>query len=102
MIDVLEKIDKLRKERKWSVYKLADEAGITQSTLANMFTRKTQPSIKTLEQICYAFKISLAEFFAEKEDEKNSIEKINLINSYNKLSDRDKEIINTLIKKMIE
>ena len=39
-MDILERITELRKERNWSVYKLADEAGLTQSTLANMFTRK--------------------------------------------------------------
>ena len=39
-MDVLEKIDKLRKERGWSVNYLAMEAELTQSTLNNLYTSK--------------------------------------------------------------
>ena len=63
IIDVLEKILKLKNERGWSLYKLADEAGLPQSTVANMFPRKTLPSLYTLNQICEAFGITLSEFF---------------------------------------
>ena len=61
-MDILEKITKLRLERGWSVYKLADEAGLTQSTVSNMFSRKTTPSISTLSQICDAFGLTLSQF----------------------------------------
>lgn len=47
-MDILDRITELREERGWSVYKLAEESGLTQSTLANMFSRKTMPSIATL------------------------------------------------------
>ncbi|MEG9430655.1 MAG: helix-turn-helix transcriptional regulator, partial [Christensenellaceae bacterium] len=63
MMDVLERINALRKERGWSIYRLADEAMLTQSTLSNMFTRKTMPSLYTLNQICEAFGITMSEFF---------------------------------------
>ncbi|MEG9430211.1 MAG: helix-turn-helix transcriptional regulator, partial [Christensenellaceae bacterium] len=63
MIDVLERILELKNERGWSLYKLADEAMLTQSTLSNMFTRKTMPSLYTLNQICEAFGITMSEFF---------------------------------------
>ncbi|MBQ8375062.1 MAG: helix-turn-helix transcriptional regulator [Clostridia bacterium] len=62
---ILEKIDALRRERGWSVNNLAMEAMITQSTLNNLYTRKTDPKISTLTAICNAFGITLAEFFAE-------------------------------------
>lgn len=68
-MDILEKINKLRLERGWSVYKLAEESGLTQSTIANMFSRKTMPSISTLTQICNAFGISLSEFFSDNKNE---------------------------------
>lgn len=61
----LEKIDKLRKERGWSINNLAMEAMLTQSTLNNLYARKAEPKIPTLRQICNAFGITLAEFFAE-------------------------------------
>ena len=98
MIDVLKKIDELRKEKGWSIYKLAEESNLTQSTLANMFRRKSIPSLKTLEQICDAFGISLSEFFSEK----NNIdyETAKVMDNFKNLKDRDKEIIKTLITEM--
>lgn len=100
-MDILNKIDELRKQNNWSIYKLADEAGLTQSTISNMFARKSNPSITTLEQICNAFNISLSEFFAE--DNSNiSAEENSLLSNYKKLNNRDKSIVKTLINKMNE
>ena len=62
---ILEKIDKLRKERGWSINNLAMEAMLTQSTLNNLYTRKNDPKISTLQAICNAFGVTLSEFFAE-------------------------------------
>ena len=65
-MDVLKKINRLRLERNWSIYRLSIESGIPQSTLSNMFNRETLPSITTLECICAAFGITMSEFFLEK------------------------------------
>ena len=70
-MNILDKIDALRKERGWSVNNLAMEAILTQSTLNNLYTRKTEPKLSTLRAICSAFGISLAEFFAEEETTKS-------------------------------
>ena len=59
----LEKIDKLRIQRGWSIYKLAEEAVLTQSTLYNLYSRKAEPKLSTLRAICDAFEITLSEFF---------------------------------------
>jgi len=64
-MDVLNRIDELRRERNWSINNLAMEAGLTQSTLNNLYSRRTEPKLSTLRSICTAFDISLAEFFAE-------------------------------------
>lgn len=97
-MDILKKIDELRKERGMSYYMLALEAGLTQSTILNMFSRGTQPSIKTLTAICTAFGMTLSEFFAE--DEKtyglNGSEK-ELIQMYRELSEKDKLAVMSLI-----
>ena len=66
-MDVIKRIEQLRKERKWTVYDLSLEAGLTQSTLASMLQRNTPPRIETLQLICEAFKITLAQFFLEDE-----------------------------------
>ena len=67
---ILERIDELRLARGWSVNNLAMEAMLTQSTLNNLYSRKTDPKISTLRAICGAFGISLAEFFSA-EDAQN-------------------------------
>ena len=72
-MDALRKINRLRLERGWSVYRLSVESDLPQSTLINMFNRETQPSIATLEAICKGFGITVAEFFAETEEEKGEV-----------------------------
>lgn len=99
MVDVLKKINDLRIKKGWSIYKLAEEAGLTQSTLSNMITRNSTPNIKTLEQICEAFGISLAEFFSEN-SESSDAEALTLITNYKSLCKRDQELIKNLINDM--
>ena len=67
MSDVVKKIDKLLKERNWSVYKLALETGLTQQTIHAWFNprRATIPTIATLEMVCDAFEMTLSEFFSD-------------------------------------
>lgn len=66
-MDVLERIDELRRRRGWSVNNLAMEAMLTQSTLNNLYVRKAEPKLSTLRAICGAFGITLAEFFRYEE-----------------------------------
>lgn len=67
-MDVIKKIDKLMKERQWTDYRLSIESGLSSSTIANIHRRNTVPSITTLEAICNAFGITLAQFFNEEDD----------------------------------
>lgn len=62
-MDVNKKIETLRYQRGWSMYELAQEMGITQSTLTSIMRRGNPPKIDTLERICEAFGISLAQLF---------------------------------------
>lgn len=66
-MDINKKIENMRFQRGWSMYELAQEAGITQSTLSSMIKRGNPPKIDTLECICEAFGITLAQFFMEDE-----------------------------------
>ena len=100
-MDILEKIDKLRIKKGWTLYKLAEESEITQSTLSNMFIRKTQPSIATLTNICNGLNISLSEFFAE-ESTPPSTEEATMLTNYRKLSNKHKIAINNLIKDLTQ
>lgn len=99
-MEILEKIKKLQYERGWSTYQLALEAGLTQSTLTNMFTRKTMPSIATLTALCEAFDISLSQFFADGDDIPTSQDEKELLEKYRKLDKKRKNAVKTLIAEL--
>ena len=83
-MEVLEKIEQLRKEKGWSINYLAMESGLTQSTLNNLYSRNTEPKISTLRAICGAFGITLSEFFKEEENEDELIRKVKCLSKENK------------------
>lgn len=66
-VDVHNRLRELMKARGWSAYRLAQECGLSESTLANLLKRNTMPTVSTLEAVCSGFGISLAQFFAEGE-----------------------------------
>lgn len=84
------------------MYKLAEESGLTQSTITNMFARGTIPSIATLSRICDAFKISLSDFFCE-EDKVRYLSKSEsvLIRNFRMLNQNEKQAVNVMIKSLI-
>ena len=100
-MDVIKRIDVLMKERNWSKYTLAVKSGLSSSTIANIYRRNTVPSIATLEAICSAFGITLAQFF----NEETSVVQLNkeqqeLFNVWISLTDHQKQIIYSLIKEL--
>ena len=68
-MDIQAKIKKLMDARGWTEYRLAKEAGLSQSTVSHLFKRENAPTFSTVESICEAFGISLAQFFAEADEE---------------------------------
>ncbi len=70
----------LKNSRNWSYYRFAKESGLPESTVANVFKRKTLPQIDTLFCLCKGFGIDFSHFFCD--DEK-----------YRKLSSEEKEAL---------
>lgn len=66
-MDVLERLQRLMDARGWTMYRIAKESGLTESTIANIYRRNAIPSIVTLESICNGFGITLSQFFADDE-----------------------------------
>ncbi|MCM1290283.1 MAG: helix-turn-helix domain-containing protein [Corallococcus sp.] len=64
-MNVLKRIDEIRHERGWSVYHLAEQAEISAKGIYNWYKYGSTPTIETLQKICNAFGITLAQFFAE-------------------------------------
>lgn len=97
-MDVLTKIDRLRQERGWSINNLAMEAMLTQSTVQNLYTRKTEPKLSTLRAICGAFDLTLSEFFAEEEPTADSDDALRA--EIRRLSPSQKQALLSLLRAM--
>lgn len=69
MIDVLERIEVLRKQRDWTEYQLAERSGLTQSTISSWYRKRVLPTLPSLERICAAFGITLSQFFDDDTNE---------------------------------
>ena len=98
MIYINEKITKMCEERHWTLYGLAEKTDIPYSTLNSSINRNSPLKIESLERICEAFGISLAQFFMEGEEMEllNEKEK-ELIASFRKLSEDKQQALLTLI-----
>lgn len=63
--DILGRIDRERLARGWSEYTLAENSGLTQSTLSTWRRRNLQPNVTSIEKICHGLGITLSQFFEE-------------------------------------
>lgn len=68
MKDILAEITRLRLNRNWSEYQLAQHSGISQSTISTWYRKNQVPTIQTLEKVCFGFGITLSQFFANDDD----------------------------------
>ena len=98
-MDVIKRLRDMMAERQWSEYRLAKEAHLSQSTIANIFHRNTIPSIPTLKSICDAFGISLCQFFQENTTVISSSQ-MELLNDWEKLTAEQKTLLQGVMKEL--
>jgi transcriptional regulator with XRE-family HTH domain len=100
-MDVLSRIRKLQQDREWSNYRLAREAGISESSLNNMFRLNNTPTIPTLEALCRGFGITLSQFFMQPGEATTlAAEQIEMLNLWNTLSKEQKCALLALFRAM--
>ena len=97
---VYERIDRLMRQRSWSVYRLAKESGLSRSTLAHVFRRDSEPSISTLETICNTFGISMAEFFSDGEFVPINDEQRKVLDMWAQLNSEQKQLLISIVENM--
>lgn len=73
MIDILERITQQRTMRNWTEYQLALRSGLPQSTISSWYRKKMLPSIASLEKICHAFDMTMAQFLSENSSSQREI-----------------------------
>ena len=100
-MEVLGKIKRLRDECGWSDYKLAQEAGLRQSTISSMFKKNNNPTIQTLEALCKAFGLTLSQFFADGNVPVDlTDEQKMMLENWNMLTNEQKKALLNLLKCM--
>lgn len=88
-------------ERNWSDYRLAKEAKLSHSTVTNMFNRNNAPTLPTLEAVCDAFGITLAQFFADGEESYKLTEEQQLLFArWSSLTEKQKQLLLDLMSTM--
>lgn len=92
-MDTQKRIRELMEERNWTDYRLAKEANLSHSTVTNMFNRNNAPTLPTLEAVCRAFGITLAQFFTEGEEAQLTADQQILFSKWSTLTDRQKQIL---------
>jgi len=99
-MDILGRIDQIRREQNLSVYELAKKCDIARNTIYNWYSKNYLPSIETLEIICNkGFNISLAQFFALDSELMPIIDKETkeIFEKYSLLSETQKEAVKNII-----
>ena len=94
---VVERIEQLRAQRGWTVYKLSQESGVPETTIHRWIGTKICPQIPLLVQVCDAFTITLAEFFAKGELVELTDEKKEFHNTWHSLTKSQQETIMSMI-----
>lgn len=65
MKNILTVITENREARGWTEYQLAERSGLPQSTISSWYRKNMIPTVPSLEKICHAFGITMAQLFAE-------------------------------------
>ena len=85
--------------RGWSEYRLAKAANLPQSTISHLFKRNNAPTFSTIDAICSAFHLTMAQFFADAgEPIVLTSEQRELLIQWGSLSDEQRTIIQQTIQ----
>ncbi len=95
---ILDRLKDLQQRHGWSDYKIAKEAGLSPNTVSNIYRRGNTPSMVTLEALCNAFGITMAQFFAEGEMIEITPELRKLFDKWSTLTEEQKAALWQILK----
>ncbi len=102
MIDIVRKIDMLRVKKGWTIYKLSQEADISQQTFHSWIVKGAMPSLPALENVCKALNITLSELFTEGNLIEVSPELKKLYSDWLSLTEEEKESVKKVIENYLK
>ena len=100
---VQQRVEELLKQRGWSKYNLAKEAGFYPATVYDWFNEKGYtPDRSSIESICLAFGISQAEFYSGVDEGNLDNEQTALLELFSKVPKDKRKIVFDLLKTLAE
>ena len=97
MEDILKKLDKLRKEKGLSIFKLTELAGLSENTIYNWYNKGSKPTIEALKAVCDVLNVSLSYFFSETISESISAQEEEMLTLFRALTPDQKELCKKLL-----
>ena len=102
-MNVTERINKLCQQHHLSKYKLSQITGISQSALSKMTKQQANLSLDTIQRICGAFGISVAQFFSEADEYPDlTVEQKQLLHTWSLLDAKRRDYALLLIVKLLD
>ncbi len=102
-VDIVEKIDKLRKARHWTKSMLATQAGISANAVYNWYNdKKAIPTRESVENVCAALGVSVASMYSDVDENHLSAAEMELLEVFRKIPDKKKEVAIATLKAMCE
>lgn len=97
-MNIAEHIESLMRERNWSAYMLSKLSGLDPGAVRKYLARETEPSLTSLEAMCNAFGISMAQFFLEGDLVSLTDEQRQLLTQWSRLTSVQKQLLLELMK----
>ena len=93
------RIKELCDKQQITKYRLSQMTGVTQTVLSRIIKGENVPTIQTIEKICFALNISLAQFFAKDENPPDlTAEQKEIIETWNGLTPEERERLMKIIR----
>lgn len=97
----MERIDALCRQHNISKYRLSQITGISQSAFSKMARQQSSLSLETIQRICSALDISMAQFFSEPGEYPDlTAQQTQLLHSWNLLDEKKRAFALLMIKHM--
>lgn len=102
-MDIHERILGLIEKKGWTLYKLAKEAGLYETTVYDWFNEKHfTPSRESIEFICAALEISQAEFYSDVAENNLNEEQLHLLELFARVPIGKRKIVFDLLQTLSE
>ena len=94
-----ERIDELRIQKGWTLNRLADELGMTNTAVYSWYKKDScNPSIQSIEKACEVFGISLTEFYSTVDSSTLDVRETLFLEIFRKLSKDEQAKILAIVR----